>query len=152
MNDNRNLGLRAGIAVGLVAYLVIGMAQIGPGDGERDHFFPFIPWNMFAYAREHGPYFVMVTMDGGRRYDPPKELGEAVGKDEQRRIDAVAMGNTLAESVANGDKPRAEAARRAIESKLLKAPWAYEVYEGRNSLKSWSSGGGSDGGRDDRRD
>ena len=105
MSEPRKIGLRAAIAAGLLFYFVVGMSQIRAGDGERDHFFPFIAWNMFAYAPVRGPFFVLVTMDGGRALVPPRELGEAVGHDEQRRIDAVAMGNTLAEAVANGDKP-----------------------------------------------
>lgn len=139
MSESRALETRAAVAVGLAVYCVLGMAQLGRGDRERDHFFPFIPWNMFAYAPVRGPYYVLVVANAGRRFDPPRELGEAVAADEQRRLDVVMMANTLAGAVADGDAPRVEAARREIEARVLRAPWAYEVYEGKNRLASWSS-------------
>jgi len=139
MSEPRKIGLRAAIAAGLLVYLAAGLAQLGPGDGERDHIFPFISWNMFAYAPLRGPYYVLVTRNAGKSYDPPREIGEAVASDEQRRIDIVAMANTLAGSVADGDKPRVEAARREIEGRVLTAPWSYDVYEGKNRLATWSS-------------
>lgn len=139
MEEERAAGLRLGIVAGLLLYFAAGMAQLGRGDGERDHLFPFIAWNMFAAAPVRGPYYALVIRNGGRAYDPPRELGAAVGTDEQRRLDAVFMANSLAGAVAAGDAPRIAAARRAIEAKLLRAPWSYEVYEGTTRLASWSS-------------
>ena len=131
--------LRAAIAAGLLVYFAAGMAHLGPDDRERTHFFPFFAWNMFSFVPPQGPMHVVLTMNAGKRLTPPQALEDAVGaRWPQKRDDASHMANTLAEAVLLGEMPRVEAARKAIESRLLTAPCEYEAYRDRERIGAFT--------------
>lgn len=127
--------LRAAIAAGLLAYLAVGMAQLGPDDRERTHLFPVFAWNMYSFVPPRGPFSLHVTRDGGKPLSSAPALEDYVAlRWPERKADAAHMANTLCESVALSEIPRVEAARKAIEGRFLDAPCEYEAFEDGRSI------------------
>lgn len=139
--ETRRLRLRAAVAAGLAGYLLAGMAQLARDDRQRRHLFPVFAWNMFAYAPVQAPFAVVLTRNDGRAVEPSLPIEDALSFASDRdRSDAAHTAHTLAESLAYGDAARLEAARRSLEARLLKPPFAYEVYEGDRRLGVFASG------------
>ncbi|MDX6770379.1 MAG: hypothetical protein SF051_12665 [Elusimicrobiota bacterium] len=131
--------LKAAIAAGLIGYLVVGMAHLGPDDRERTHLFPVFAWNMFSFVPPRGPFVVLLTQDRGKPLTPPLPIEDAVGlRWPEKRDDAAHMANTLVEALVVGEGPRIEASRKAIESRLLTPPCAYEAYEERRRVGAFT--------------